>query len=76
VYMTFRQGDPTEALALARLGCQAPEDSEHRAVLAEADGYIVIAQQRLAEGLEPIACVHPAMTAMVLVGTAEALQSS
>jgi predicted TIM-barrel fold metal-dependent hydrolase len=73
VQMTFRQGDPTEALALARLGCQAPEDHEHRAVLHEADRYIAAAQQRLAEGLEPIACVYPAMLAMVLTGTAEAL---
>ena len=76
VQMTFRQGDATEALALARLGCQAPEDGEHRAVLAEADRYIAVAQQRLAEGLDPIGCVHPAMTAMVLVGTAEALHGT
>jgi hypothetical protein len=69
---TFRGGDPTEALALARLGCQVPEDGEHRAVLNDADRYIAVAQQRLAEGLDPIACVHPAMTAMVLTGTAEA----
>jgi uncharacterized protein len=72
VQMTFRGGDPTEALALARLGCQVPEDGEHRAVLGEADAFIAIAQQRLAEGMDPIACVHPAMTAMVLTGTAEA----
>jgi predicted TIM-barrel fold metal-dependent hydrolase len=76
VAMTFRGGDPTEALALARLGCQAPEDGEHRAVLEEADRYLRIAQQRLAEGLEPIACVHPALAAMVLVGTAEALHGA
>jgi predicted TIM-barrel fold metal-dependent hydrolase len=72
VQMTFRGGDPTEALALARLGCQVPEDGEHRRVLGEADAFIAVAQQRLAEGLDPIACVHPAMTAMVLTGTAEA----
>ncbi|HWH94490.1 MAG TPA: amidohydrolase family protein [Baekduia sp.] len=72
VQMTFWGGDPTEALALARLGCQTPEDGEHREVLNEADRFIAIAQQRLAEGLDPIACVHPAMTAMVLTGTAEA----
>jgi uncharacterized protein len=73
VHITFRGGDPTEGLALARLGCQAPEDGEHRAVLLEAERYIAVAQQRLAEGLDPIGLVHPAMTAMVLVGTAEAL---
>jgi predicted TIM-barrel fold metal-dependent hydrolase len=72
VHMTFRGGEPAEALALARLACQVPEDGEHREVLNEADGFIALAQQRLAEGLEPIASVHPAMTAMVLCGTAEA----
>jgi hypothetical protein len=41
-------------------------------VLNEADAFIATAQQRLAEGMDPIACVHPAMTAMVLTGTAEA----
>ncbi|HWI75410.1 MAG TPA: hypothetical protein VNT55_25840, partial [Baekduia sp.] len=65
---------PTEALSLARLGCQAPEDHEHRAVLHEAERYIALAQQRLAEGLEPIALIYPAMIAMVLTGTAEALR--
>jgi predicted TIM-barrel fold metal-dependent hydrolase len=69
---TFRGGDPTEALALARLGCQVPEDGEHREVLKDAEGFIALAQQRLAEGVDPIGCVHPAMTAMVLCGTAEA----
>jgi hypothetical protein len=72
VQMTFRGGDPTEALALARLGCQVPEDGEHREVLKDAEGFIALAQQRLAEGVDPIGCVHPAMTAMVLCGTAEA----
>ncbi|WCB93979.1 hypothetical protein DSM104299_02706 [Baekduia alba] len=74
-HMVFRGGDPTEPLALARLGCQAPEDGEHRAVLHEAEGFIALAQQRLGDGLNPIAVIHPAITAMVLVGTAEALQS-
>jgi uncharacterized protein len=73
IQMTFRQGDPSEALALARLGCQAPEDHEHRAVLQEVERFIADAQQRLAEGLEPIALVYPALVAMVLAGTAEAL---
>jgi hypothetical protein len=72
VQMTFRGGDPTEALALARLGCQVPEDGEHREVLNDADAFLAMAQQRLGEGMDPIACVHPAMTAMVLCGTAEA----
>ncbi|HEY6762219.1 MAG TPA: amidohydrolase family protein [Baekduia sp.] len=74
VHMVFRGGEPTEPLALARLGCQAPEDGEHRAVLSEAERYIALAQQRLAEGLSPVAVIYPAMIAMVLVGTAEALR--
>jgi predicted TIM-barrel fold metal-dependent hydrolase len=75
VNMTFRGADGSEPLALARLACQAPEDAEHRAVLNEADGFLAIAQERLAEDGDPFACVHPAMTAMVLTGTAEALEN-
>lgn len=73
VQMTFRGGDPTEALSLARLGCQAPEDHQHRVVLAEVDRFLELAQQRLAEGVDPIGLVYPAMIGMVLAGTAEAL---
>jgi predicted TIM-barrel fold metal-dependent hydrolase len=73
VQMTFRQGEPAEPLALARLACQAPDGAQHRAVLQEADRFIALAQQRLAEGLDPIGCVYPAMVAMILTGTAEAL---
>jgi predicted TIM-barrel fold metal-dependent hydrolase len=75
VQMTFRQGDPTEAFALARLGCQAPEGTEHRETLNTADRLIALSQQRLAEGGDPIGCVYPGMLAMVLVGTAEALEA-
>jgi predicted TIM-barrel fold metal-dependent hydrolase len=73
VQMTFRQADGTEALALARLACQAPDGAEHRAALQEADRFIALAQQRLAEGIDPLGCVLPAIVAMVLVGTADAL---
>jgi predicted TIM-barrel fold metal-dependent hydrolase len=73
VQMTFRGGDPSEALSLARLACQAPEDHEHREVLAEVDRFLVVSQQRLAEAPVPLASVYPAMTAMVIAGTAEAL---
>jgi uncharacterized protein len=73
VQMTFRQGDPTEALSLARLACQAPEDHEHRVVLGEVDRYFEQAQQALAEGSDPIGLVYPAMIGMVLAGTADAL---
>jgi hypothetical protein len=75
VQMTFREGDPTEALALARLGCQAPDGAQHRATLNEIEHLLTIAQQRLAEGLDPFASVYPAMVAMVLAGTAEALEA-
>jgi uncharacterized protein len=75
VHMAFRGGDATEALALARLGCQAPEDGEHRAVLSDAEAYIALAQDRLANGPEPYGLVAPAMAAMVLVGTAEAIEN-
>lgn len=73
VQMTFREGDATEAFALARLACQAPDGAQHRATLREADRLIGLSQQRVAEGVDPIGCIYPAMLAMVLVGTAEAL---
>jgi len=73
VQMTFRGGDPTEALSLARLGCQAPEDHQHRAVLNEIDRYLALSQQRLAEGTDPVGLIYPAMIGMVLAGTAEPL---
>jgi hypothetical protein len=73
VQMTFRQGDPTEALSLARLACQAPGDHEHREVLGDVDRFFALAQQRLAEGTDPIGLVYPAMIGMVLAGTADAL---
>lgn len=72
VQMTFRGGDPSEALALARLACATPPGAELRAALSEIDRYLVTAQDRLAQGLDPIACIYPAMVAMVLAGTPDA----
>jgi hypothetical protein len=71
--MTFRGGDPSEALALARLACQAQAEAEHYEDLRAVDGYIAIAQQRLEEHDDPYAAVHAAMAAQVLAGTAPAL---
>jgi uncharacterized protein len=72
VQMTFRGGDPTEALSLARLACQAPDGHEHRAALGDVDRFLALAQQRLAEAGDPFGPITPAMVAMVLAGTAAA----
>jgi predicted TIM-barrel fold metal-dependent hydrolase len=76
VQMVFRGADPLEALSLARLACQAPDGVEHREVLNQADRFIALSQQRLAEGADPIGCVYPALMAMVVTGTAEALRTA
>jgi len=73
VQMTFRQGDPTEALALARLACQAQAEAEHYDDLRAVDDLIALAQERTAAGGDPYAGVHAAMTAQVLAGTSAAL---
>jgi hypothetical protein len=73
VQMTFRGGDPTEPLALARLACQAQAELEHYADLREVDDFIVIAQQRFEASGDPYTGVHAAMAAQVLAGTAAAL---
>ena len=54
VQMTFLQGDPTQAFALARLACQAPDGAQHRVVLQEMDRLIAVSQQRMAEGVHPL----------------------
>jgi predicted TIM-barrel fold metal-dependent hydrolase len=70
--MTFRGGDPTEPLALARLACQAQAEAEHYDALRAVDGYVAIAQERLERSQDPYASVHAAMTAQILAGTAAA----
>ena len=74
VQLAFRGGDPSEALALARLACATPPKAEHRQTLSEIDRYLEIAQQRVGEGFDPFACLYPAMVGMVLAGTADALR--
>jgi predicted TIM-barrel fold metal-dependent hydrolase len=76
VQVTFLQGDATQAFSLARLACQAPDGAQHREVLNEMDRYIAVSQQRMAEGMHPFASLYPALAAMVLAGTAEALLSA
>jgi predicted TIM-barrel fold metal-dependent hydrolase len=71
--MMFRDGDPTEPLALARLACQARAEAEHYDALRAVDNLIAIAQQRLASTGEPYAAAHAAMAAQVLAGTSAAL---
>jgi len=73
VQLTFAQGDPTQAFALARLACQAPDGAQHRAVLQEMDRFLAVSQQRMADGVHPFGCIYPALVAMVLAGTAEAV---
>jgi predicted TIM-barrel fold metal-dependent hydrolase len=73
VQITFRGGDPTEPLALARLACQAQAELEHYADLRAVDGFIAIAQQRFESSGDPYTGVHAAMAAQVLAGTAAAL---
>jgi predicted TIM-barrel fold metal-dependent hydrolase len=71
--MTFRGGDPTESLALARLACQAQAEAEHYDGLRAVDDLIAIAQERFEDRGDPYAGVHAAMAAQVLAGTAAAL---
>jgi predicted TIM-barrel fold metal-dependent hydrolase len=70
--MTFRGGDPTEALALARLACQAHAESPHVAALRRVDGLIALAQQRIEAAGEAYAGIHAAMVAQLVAGTAAA----
>jgi predicted TIM-barrel fold metal-dependent hydrolase len=68
VHMTFRGGDPTEALALARLACQAAAEAPFADRLREVDGLIQRAQAALGDP-DHYAVVIPAMAAQFLAGT-------
>jgi uncharacterized protein len=68
VHMTFRGGDPTEALALARLACQAAAEAPYAARLREVDGLIARAQDALGNP-DHYAITIPAMAAQFLAGT-------
>jgi uncharacterized protein len=68
VHMTFRGGDPTEALALARLACQAGAEAPFAGRLREVDALIARAQRALGDD-DHYAVTVPAMTAQFLAGT-------
>jgi len=71
-HVSFRGGDPTEALALARLACQTAGGEPHAALLAAADDALSRAQQHVA--LAPgdgLAAVPGALVAQALCGTPE-----
>lgn len=69
----FRDGDPGESLALARLACQTAGGEAHGALLVAADGALARAQRHvvLAPG-DPWAAVPGALVAQALCGTPEA----
>jgi predicted TIM-barrel fold metal-dependent hydrolase len=62
VQLTFRGGDPVEAVSLARLACQARAEAPHYEQLRLVDAYIGRAQEQLEQGAEPYA-------AQILAGT-------
>ncbi len=68
IQMTFRGGEPTEALALALLGCQTPSpDAPHAAVLGEAERRIRLAQEIEAE--KPRRGIMAALSACLVAAT-------
>ena len=70
---SFRGGDPTEPLALARLACQVPtggSDGDEATLLRTADELLARAQELYGEHPEyPRAIAYPALSAHVLAGT-------
>jgi predicted TIM-barrel fold metal-dependent hydrolase len=68
IHMTFRGGDPTESLALARLACQVSAEAPFAQRLRDVDALIARAQEGLASG-DRYAVVVPAMVAQFLAGT-------
>jgi predicted TIM-barrel fold metal-dependent hydrolase len=69
VHLTYRGGDPVEALSLARLACQARAEAPHYDGLRLVDAYVGRAQERLEAGHEPYAALHLMMSAQILAGT-------
>jgi predicted TIM-barrel fold metal-dependent hydrolase len=76
VQSTFRAGDPTEPLALARLACQVRGEAPHAEVLRAVDGLVAEAQARFEATGDPFAGVHAAMAAQILAGTGAAPNGS
>lgn len=69
----FRGGDPTEALALARLACQTVGGEEHEALLAAADAVLEMGQVHASRTPGDLLASAPAaLVAQVLCGTPEA----
>jgi len=68
VHMAFRGGDPTEALAMARLACQASAEAPYAERLREIDALVARAQSALG-GDDHYAVTIPAMVAQFLAGT-------
>src|SRR4051794_6371974 len=70
---SFRGGDPTEPLALARLACQVPtggSDGDEATLLGTADELLARAQELYLQQPEhPRAIAYPALCAHVLAGT-------
>jgi predicted TIM-barrel fold metal-dependent hydrolase len=71
--MAFRENDPTEPLALARLACQVPtggSDGDEARLLGACDRFLALAQELLAETPDdPRRVRYAALTAHLLAGT-------
>jgi uncharacterized protein len=71
--LAFREGEPAEALALARLGCQHLPGDEHAELLAAADRVMAAAiEQRAGAGGDARAGLPATLIAHVLCGTPSA----
>jgi uncharacterized protein len=71
--LAFREGEPAEALALARLGCQHLPGDAHGELLAVADRLLELAMEhRAGAGGDVRACAPAALVAHVLCGTPSA----
>jgi uncharacterized protein len=73
VHMALRRADPTEPLALARLGCQVPTgdaDGDEAALLTVCDELLTKAQEILERHPDaPRRALYPALAAQVIAGT-------
>ncbi|MCW3015559.1 MAG: Amidohydrolase 2 [Solirubrobacterales bacterium] len=70
LHVAFAKGEPAEAVALARLGCQHGEGAPHGALLDVADRLLDLATaQRAATGGDPIALAPCVLAAHVVCGT-------
>lgn len=73
VQVAFRGGDPTEAVALARLACQTVGGERHHELLAAVDKALELAQSHLAAAPgDGLAAAPGVLVAQALSGTPEA----